>query len=81
MSPLKLCAVAIMAGVFALSAHAGKIDPQQPAISYISYPSYDLGGDPQKTLTISGQLRVPAGAVASRGRSPRTLCAPRRCRR
>jgi dienelactone hydrolase len=52
-----------MAGVFALSAHAGKIDPQLPAISYISYPSYDLGGDPQKTLTISGQLRVPAGAA------------------
>jgi dienelactone hydrolase len=63
MSPLKLCAVAITAALLALPALAGKIDPLLPAISYVSYPSYDRGSDPQRNLTISAQLRVPTSAA------------------
>ena len=61
MSLLKYFAIVLTAGLVAVNSQAGKIDPDLPAISYISYSSSDLFS-PTQILTISGQLRLPANS-------------------
>jgi dienelactone hydrolase len=55
----KSLALLILSGMLAMQAHAAKIITDLPAISYIHYQSPDLE-NPGESLTISGQLRIPA---------------------
>lgn len=58
-SLLQCCAFLIAVGLVALQAHAGKIDPDFPQISYIQFPSFNID-EPDNPLAVGGQLRVPA---------------------
>jgi dienelactone hydrolase len=58
-SLLQYFAIVMAAGLVAMHAQAGKIDPNLPSISYIQYQSFDIN-NPEQKLTIGGQLRMPA---------------------
>jgi dienelactone hydrolase len=60
-SLLQYFAIVMAAGLVAMHAQAGKIDPNLPGISYIQYQSFDIV-TPGQALTIGGQLRIPTDA-------------------
>ena len=58
---IKVLILFLSASFVCQQAQAGNIDPDLPAINYVSYSAPDLL-NPGQLLTISGQLRMPASA-------------------